>query len=232
MDKLEEFHYFTTPVYAVKKPDFLPSVRAISDKYLNKSRARKQAKNSKNPMTVMSANYSHEESIAEFSQYVSQTAWNILNSQGYNVDAKVTYFMEMWSHEHNLGSRLEQHMHGNGSQISAFYFLDVPDKGGCKMMIHDSREAKEIVSLQEKDISKISPAANKIVFSPEAGTIIFFNAWVRHSFTKNLNKTKPLRFVHMNLSVAPTPSSMSAKNPHPMATNNPIEPTEPKVEII
>ena len=223
MDKMEEFHYFTTPVYAIKKPDFLPSVRAISEKYLNKSRARKKIKT---PMTVMSPSYAHEESIAEFSQYVSQTAWNILNAQGYNVDAKVTYFMEMWSHEHNMGSRLEQHMHGNGSQISAFYFLDVPDNNGSKMVIHDSREAKEIVGLPEKDGNVISPAANNIVFNPEAGTIIMFNAWVRHSFTKNFNKTKPLRFVHMNLGVAPTPSSQSAKKPHP------LKPTEPKVEII
>jgi uncharacterized protein (TIGR02466 family) len=221
MDKLEEFHYFTTPIYAVKKPEFLPSVKAISDKYLNKSRAHKKVKN---PRTVMSPNYSHEPSIAEFAQYVSQTAWNILNAQGYNVDAKVTYFMEMWSHEHNLGSGIDKHMHGNGSQMSGFYFLDVPENS-CKMVLHDSREAKQIVGLPMKDTTNVVPAADKVFFTPEAGTIILFNAWVNHSFTKNMNKTKPLRFVHMNISVAPTPSSTSKKNAIP-------KPTEPKVEVI
>jgi len=221
MDKLEEFHYFTTPVYAVKKPDFLPAVRAVSTKYLDKSRAQKKTKR---PITVMSANYSHEKSIAEFAQYVTQTAWNILNAQGYNVDAKVTYFMEMWSHEHNHMSHIDPHIHHNGSQISAFYFLDVP-QNGCKLVIHDPREAKQIVSLPEKTPKNVTPAANQVVFNPEAGTLILFNAWVRHSLTRNLNKTAPLRFVHMNLSVAPTPSSTSKKN-------QPPKPVEPKVEII
>jgi hypothetical protein len=201
MDQLEEFHYFTSPVYAVKKPEFLAPIKAITKKYLDRSRANKK---NKSPMTVMTPNFSNDPEATGFAQYVSQTAWNILDSQGYNVDNMVTYFTEMWTQEHNFHSSMDQHIHGSGSQVSAFFFLEVP-ANSCKMVIYDPRPAKVIIGLPEKDHSKISQSANTIVFTPEAGTIIFTPAWLPHSFTRNLNKTQPVHFVHMNLSVSPAP---------------------------
>jgi len=201
MDKLEEFHYFTCPVYAVKKPEFLEPVRKISAQYLERSRARKKTKT---PMTVMTGSFSHEPTVSDFSQYVSQTAWNILNAQGFNMDNLVTYFLEMWTQEHNYHSNMEKHLHGHGAQISAFYFLNVP-QNGCKVIIHDPRDAKVITNLPEKEPNKVSPAAHQIIFTPEEGTLMFMNAWLPHSFTRNLNKQNSVRFVHMNLGVAQAP---------------------------
>jgi hypothetical protein len=206
MDQLEEFHYFTCPVYAVKKPEFLEPIRKLSKKYLDKSKA---CKKNKTPMTVMTQNFSLDEEAKEFAQYVSQTAWNILDSQGYNVDQAVTYFTEMWTQEHNFHSAIDQHFHGSGSQMSAFYFLEVPEKS-CKMVIHDPRPAKVIIGLPEKNHGEITQAANTIVFAPEAGTIIFTPAWLPHSFSRNLNKTKPVMFVHMNLSISPAPDEVQS----------------------
>ena len=34
MDNLEEFHYFTTAVYAIKKPEFLSPIKQITEEYL------------------------------------------------------------------------------------------------------------------------------------------------------------------------------------------------------
>jgi uncharacterized protein (TIGR02466 family) len=198
MDKLTEMHYFSSPVYMVKKTEFLEAVNIVSQRYEEASR---QLKDSDEYVNLMTGTYAHEPELEEFSRYVSQTAWNILASQGFAMDSLVTFFTEMWTQQHNHLSSMETHVHGNGSQISAFYFLDVP-KGGCRMVIHDPRPGKVIVNLPEADNKKITLGSHQIVFTPEAGTLILTNSWLPHSFTKNTSYD-PVRFVHMNLSVAP-----------------------------
>jgi hypothetical protein len=197
MDKLEEFHYFVTPIYAIKAPQFLNVVRKISMAYLQASRTEI------NKMTVMTGNFSHEKEIEPFSQYVSQTVWNILNSQGINMDSLATFFNEMWCQEHNYQSAIDTHMHGNGSCMSVFYFLDMP-VGACQMIIHDPRPAKVITTLPFKDDQKECLGSNQIVFTPQEGILLFAPPWLPHQFTRN-NAADSVRFVHMNLGVAAAP---------------------------
>jgi uncharacterized protein (TIGR02466 family) len=199
MDKLEEAHYFASPIYVVKKPEFLYAVRTVSEQYAEASREGSKG------ATLMTGTYTHEPELEEFSRYVSQTAWNILESQGYNMDSLVTFFTEMWTQEHGYMSSMETHIHGHGVQISAFYFIDVP-KDSCKLVLHDPRHAKVIINLPEKDATKITGASHQVVFTPEAGSLIFANAWLPHSFTKNMSQ-EPMKFVHMNLSVAVAPEA-------------------------
>jgi uncharacterized protein (TIGR02466 family) len=200
MDKLEEMHYFASPVYVVQKTDFLGAVNTVSARYEEASREHKKDGKYVNLMT---GSYAHEPELEEFSRYVSQTAWNILASQGFAMDQMVTYFTEMWTQEHNQLSTMDTHVHGGGTQISAFYFLDMP-VNGSKFVIHDPRPGKVIVNLPETDTSKITLGSHQIVFTPSVGTMIFTNAWLPHSLTKNMS-TGPVRFVHMNLSVAAAP---------------------------
>jgi uncharacterized protein (TIGR02466 family) len=197
MDKLEEMHYFASPVYVVQKTEFLGAVNTVSARYEEASRQRKK---DGDYVTLMTGSYAHEPELEDFSRYVSQTAWNILASQGYAMDDMVTYFTEMWTQEHNHLSSMETHVHGAGCQISAFFFIDVPDNS-CKLVVHDPRPGKVIVNLPEKDASKITLGSHQIVFTPRAGTMAFINAWLPHSFTKNMSN-ESMRFVHMNLSVA------------------------------
>lgn len=193
MDQLNEAHYFTSPVYMVKKTEFLGAVQSCSDRHLEIAR---KAGN----VTTMTGNFSLDPEVSDFAQYVSQTAWNILASQGYMMSKLVTYFTEMWTQEHGTQSVMDTHVHGMGAQISAFYFLDVPDQG-CNLVIHDPRPGKVIVSLPAEDDSKITAASPMVMFTPEPGVLIFTNSWLPHSFTRN-QSDKPMRFVHMNLSVA------------------------------
>ena len=201
MDKLEEYHYFTTPIYTLIKTEFLEPIRNISAKYLEES---KTCMKVDNPMMTMTGNFSLDEGAAEFAQYVSQTAWNVLNAQGYDMEHLVTFFTEMWTQEHNFSSSMDTHVHGSGVQISAFYFLDVPENA-CKLIIHDPRPAKVIINLPEKDNSKVTPASQMIMFTPQDGTLILAPAWLPHQFTRNMNPDKPVRFVHMNLAVTQAP---------------------------
>jgi uncharacterized protein (TIGR02466 family) len=129
------------------------------------------------------------------------------------MDSLVTFFTEMWTQEHRHMSSMETHIHGHGVQISAFYFIDAP-KDSCKLVLHDPRQAKVIINLPEKDANKITLGSHQIVFTPEEGTLIFVNAWLPHSLTKNMSQG-PMRFVHMNLSVAVAPEAQ-----------------EPEVEVI
>lgn len=193
MDQLNEVHYFTSPVYMVKKEEFLDSVRGVSARYLE---------GAKGEVTVMTGTFMHEPEISGFAQYVSQTAWNILASQGYGVEKMVTYFTEMWTQEHRHMSVMECHVHPL-SQITCLYFFDVPEKCG-KLVIHDPRPGKVMSSLYQANPSEVSPASSQIVFTPLEGMLVFFNGWLPHSLTSNLSE-EPFRFVHMNLSVAPTP---------------------------
>ena len=210
MEQLHDASYFTTKVYAIKKPEFLDMVKKVSGEYLHKAHERL---GEGQHMTVMTENFYHETSVAPFAEYVSQTAWNILQSQGYAMDKLVTFFAEMWTQEHNAFSDMAYHVHNLGSQISAFYFLDVP-KGGCQMLIHDPRPTKMMINLPEADDKKVSGATSQIVLTPEAGTLVFTNAWLPHSFTKNMSM-EPTRFVHMNLGVVVAP-----------------EQTDPNVEVL
>jgi hypothetical protein len=214
-DQLIQHYYFQTPVYMVKKPEFLPVVNAVSQRYIALSKASSKTKNA---VMVMSGNYMHEPEIADFATYASQTAWNILSAQGYKMQDLVTYFTEMWTQEHNKTSYMETHVHGHGVQISGFYFLDVPEKS-CKLVIHDPRAGKLLVNLHEENARNITEASHQIVFTPEPGLMIFMNSWVPHSLTKNLSR-QPLRFVHMNISVAMNPTALEKINKGEVAENS------------
>ena len=201
MDKLDEYHYFTTPIYSIVKTEFLEPMRKVSNHYLEQS---KEIPELKNAMTVMTGNYSNDFLAAEFAQYVSQTAWNVLHGQGYDMDKFVTFFTEMWTQEHNFSSSMDTHVHGHGAQISAFYFLEVPDDA-CKLIIHDPRPAKVIINLPERDGNNLSAASQMVVFTPQEGLLFIAPSWLPHQFTRNMNPDKPVRFVHMNLGVMIAP---------------------------
>jgi hypothetical protein len=117
------------------------------------------------------------------------------------MDMFSTYFTEMWTHEHHYLSSMDRHIHGNGAVISGFYFLDCP-KNSSKVLFHHPNDAKVISNLPEKDINKITHASNLINFEPEDGLLMFTNACLPHSFTKNQSK-KPMRFIHFNIAITP-----------------------------
>jgi hypothetical protein len=137
--------------------------------------------------------------LNELGEYILNTAWNILDSQGYKMADKVTYFQSMWGQEHHKHSSMEQHVHNNGSQIVGLYFLECPENPPY-LVFTDPRIGKLQLGLQEADPSKISMASDRISFKPEVGQLYFTNAWLSHGFSKNNSKT-PFKFVHINIAV-------------------------------
>ena len=196
-NQLQVAYHFPCPIYLIERPDFLEAVKEVSDENLDIQR-KNQELNEIYPV-VMSGNYFADPRMAKFSEFVGATAWNILSEQGYAMQDKVVSFTEMWTQEHHKHSAMDQHVHGFGSQIVGFYFLETPEDGS-RVVFHDPRAAKVQIDLPEQDMNMATPASKMINFEPKPGMMIFANSWLAHSFTRHV-ADKPIKFVHFNLNV-------------------------------
>lgn len=206
--------YFGSSVYTVKAPQFLEAVRAVSAEALAVSRPPK--KNKLYP-SVMTVPYGNDPRIAEFAAYVSQTAWNILQAQGYAMESQVTVLGEMWTQEHLKTGGMEPHVHGQGIQVCAFYFLDCPPDCG-RLVVQDPRPGRLATMLPQQNMNNLTEATDSVYFAPEEGLLVFTNAWLSHSITRNASD-KPFRFTHMNIATLP-------------AVLAPVKPEKAEVEIV
>jgi uncharacterized protein (TIGR02466 family) len=197
--QLQVAYHFPCPIYLIERPDFLDTVNSVSEENLKVRR--KDADLNEIYPVYMTDNFFGDPRMAEFTQFVGATAWNILNEQGYAMQGKAVQFMEMWTQEHFKHSAMDAHVHGYGSQIVGFYFLETPE-GGSNVVFHDPRAAKVQIDLPEQDMNIATPASKMINFTPKPGMMIFANSWLMHSFTRHA-ADKPIKFVHFNLAVIP-----------------------------
>jgi len=197
-EQLKVAYHFPCPIYLIDKPEFLEAVNAVSEQSLAKRRAEQKELNEIYPV-LMSDNYFNDDRIGPFAEFIGQTAWNILNEQGYAMQDKLVGFSEMWTQEHHKHSAMDQHIHGYGAQIVGFYFLEAPE-GSSRVVFHDPRASKLPIDLPETDVKNASIASKMINFEPKPGMLIFANAWLAHSFTRHAADS-PIKFVHFNLTV-------------------------------
>lgn len=196
---LDQFHYFATPVYITKQPQFLETVRKIALAKIKEVHGK--SKPDKIYPVLMSSSLLEDPEIEPFARFVGQTAWNILSDQGFAMGGFNTSFTEMWCQEHYQTSSMDHHAHPGGNFIVGFYFLDVPD-GAPNVVVHDPRPGRVMMSLPEADPTQATLASTMINFKPEPGMMLFAPAWLAHSFGRNASKA-PFRFVHFNLTVQP-----------------------------
>jgi uncharacterized protein (TIGR02466 family) len=204
--QLQVAYHFPCPIYLIERPDFLTAVQTVSEEALEIQR-KTQKLNEIYPV-IMSGSYFADPRVDSFSQFIGATAWNILNEQGYAMQNMAVQFTEMWTQEHYKHSAMDAHVHGFGSQIVGFYFLETPEN--CSNVVfHDPRAAKVQIDLPEQDVNMATPASKAINFTPKPGMMIFANSWLAHSFTRHA-ADKPIKFVHFNLTVIPAPQSCPA----------------------
>jgi uncharacterized protein (TIGR02466 family) len=207
---LTPLSYFASPIYVIEKPEFLESVRQVSNRYLEERKNDKEAKPPLDPMYPVQTNgFFHEPELAEFTSFIAEAAWAILNDQGHAMKNMATYFQEMWAQEHSKWNGHEEHIHSHGAQISGFYFTEAPE-GGCKVMIHDPRPGRMQIILPEADLNKITDASSKVLLVPRPGSMYFINSWLPHSVTRN-PIDEPTTLVHFNLGVKPSESKAKSK---------------------
>jgi uncharacterized protein (TIGR02466 family) len=204
--QLQVAYHFPCPIYLIERPDFLKVVNIVSEEGLEVQRKERDL-NEIYPV-YMTGNYFGDSRMASFTEFVGATAWNILNEQGYAMQDKAVQFTEMWTQEHHKHSAMDAHVHGYGSQIVGFYFLETPE-GGSNVVFHDPRAAKVQIDLPEQDMSAATPASKMINFTPKPGMMIFANSWLMHSFTRHAAE-QPIKFVHFNLTVIQQPQACPA----------------------
>jgi uncharacterized protein (TIGR02466 family) len=202
---LEPIFLFPAAVYSIKLPQFLGAAKTVVKEAIAVKRKEVKKLNEIYPV-IMTDNLHTDPRLESLVAFVGQTAWNILDGQGYAMQNLLTYFTEFWCQEHHKHSAMEQHVHGFGSQLVGFYFVDVP-KDSSVVLFHDPKAGKVQANLPEKDMNKATFASNVINFVPEEGLCMFAPAWLAHSFTRHA-ANKPMRFIHFNISVqAAVPTS-------------------------
>jgi uncharacterized protein (TIGR02466 family) len=201
--ELQVAYHFPCPIYILERPEFLEEVSKISEEGLGIQRKERDL-NEIYPV-YMTDNYYGDPRMAGFTEFVGTAAWNILNEQGYAMQDKALSFTEMWTQEHHKHSAMDAHVHGFGSQIVGFYFLETPEN--CSNIVfHDPRAAKVQIDLPEQDVTLATPASKMINITPKPGVMVFSNSWLSHSFTRHA-ADKPIKFVHFNLTVIPAPQA-------------------------
>lgn len=207
--QLQVAHHFPCPIYLIERPDFFETVQSVSEEALVVARKTREL-DEIYPM-VMTSNYFADPSLANFCDFIGATAWNILNEQGYAMADKAVSFTEMWTQEHHKHSAMDAHVHGFGSQIVGFYFLETPEN--CSHVVfHDPRAAKVQIDLPEQNMNMATPASRMINFTPKPGLMVFANSWLAHSFSRHAADL-PIKFVHFNLTVVPAPQRTCAVPP-------------------
>lgn len=207
--QLQVAYHFPCPIYLIERPDFLEAINIVSEEALEVQRKERDL-NEIYPV-YMTGGYFEDPRVASFSEFIGSTAWNILNEQGYAMGDKAVQFTEMWTQEHHKHSAMDRHVHGYGSQIVGFYFLETPENCS-RVVFHDPRSAKVQIDLPEHDISKATPASRMINFEPKPGMMIFANSWLAHSFTRHASDL-PIKFVHFNLTVRDAKPSLCSVPP-------------------
>lgn len=202
-DVLEPFASFSSTIYTIIKTEFLDAVKEASNIALEESKRIHEA--NEVYQSTMSTTLIGKEKIRNFEQFVVQSAWQILDSQGYDMAKFNTIVSELWAQEHKKYSDMDQHVHMYGVQVSGFYFLETPENG-CMVQLHDPRPGKVMSSLQEKDKMVVTSASNSVFIKPQPGLFVFTNSWLPHSFTRN-GSDDSVKFVHFNVSVIPANTS-------------------------
>jgi hypothetical protein len=197
-NNLQHLFHFPSSVSIVNKPEFLDSITFVTNEKLEENRKQFPELDDIYPVR-MTTNFFDDPRVSEFTRFVAQAAWDTLTFQGYATDSMGMFFTEMWVQEHHKHSLMEQHVHGAGSQMVGFYFLNAPENCS-RVVFHDPRPGKVQTNLPEKDPSQATFGSNMVNFTPSPGTLILANSWLPHSFSRHASD-EPLLFVHFNLGV-------------------------------
>ena len=205
--------YFSTPVYTIDKPEWLPSAIKATDKFIKESektnqttlKERKKFLGNKDYLKVKDHGMSYHSTplngdpdLKELESYIAATSWNLLDEWGYDMDKYSIFFTEFWVQEFAKqgGGHHSTHVHWD-NHISGFYFLKCSDKTSYPVF-HDPRAGAMMTKLPHKDVSKMSPMSDQIHIKPKPGTLVFFPAYIPHEFTVDMG-IEPFRFIHFNL---------------------------------
>lgn len=186
---MEAYAYFPSLIYREERQEWVGETLKHTKKYYD------QMESSVVKQTVHMAN---DPDLGYLASYFKDSGVNILKDQGYLTDEYEFYVSGMWGQEFACTGSNIMHVHGD-SQISGFYFLEVPE-GGSYPIFDDPRPGKRMADLWAQPSDQVTMATPQIHFSNvQAGTMMLFNSWLPHMITPN-QSNNPTKFVHFILS--------------------------------
>ena len=108
-DELETSNYFSCPVYSIDKPEWVSKINKVCDKYIKEAYKREKPKQLERKKELGTKHYNavkdhgmsyhsgpieKDPALQDFVQYCGQTAWNILDGQGFDMSNYTMFFTE------------------------------------------------------------------------------------------------------------------------------------------
>jgi uncharacterized protein (TIGR02466 family) len=190
-DEFTVEYYFPTSIYTIMKPEYLAITKKVCKEYVAKAKLDELHK------VRMTEDFRNDKRIEDLTNKILNYSWDILDSQGYDMSNYRTFFDEFWCHDYEKQGSMEQHIHGKGTQLTGFYFVNCP-KDCSKALFYDPKIAKVQINLREKNENMVSHASNMINIEPKEGMLIFTNSWLAHSFSRNASN-KNMQFIHFTV---------------------------------
>ena len=186
---MDVYPYFASPIYREERPEWIEDTIQHTQKYYDQIQ----------PSTVKQTSHmANDPDLGYLTSYFRDKGVSILKDQGYLTDEHEFFVSEMWGQEFSCMGANIMHVHRD-SQISGFYFLEVPE-GGSYPIFDDPRPGKRMTDLSAEPSDQITMASPHIHFNNvRAGTMMFFNSWLPHMITSNQSQ-EPTKFVHFILS--------------------------------
>jgi uncharacterized protein (TIGR02466 family) len=203
---MEKHNYFSTPIWAEHRPEYIKSLNKASNKYIIEAKKRNKDYikyygdfgTSYHSTTLLQDN-----NFLDFREYIGNKSWEFLDNMGYDMHKYTTLFSEMWVQEFAKkgGGHHSPHVHWN-QHVSGFYFLKCgPDTS--MPVFHEPKTGARATKLHMKpDLKGIWPGHDLVHYRPQPGTLIIFPGYMEHEYSVDYGKT-PFRFIHWNIQAVP-----------------------------
>jgi len=214
MNKIDVLSYFKTNLYLMYKPELILDIDKICDTYIKNAQKREEpAIREKNKKLVEAGlpekddfgviyhsnmELLNEPKMEPFVNICSQSAYEILDSQGYDISGYTAFFTDFWVQEFskNGGGSHRKHIQED-SHISGFYYLKCSENTSFPVF-HDPKVGALQISLPEKNIQVATIASKAVHYEPTPGTFIFFNSYLPHEYLP-VDGIDDFRFIHFNI---------------------------------
>ena len=200
LNKMDVRSYFKTDLYLMYKPELILDIDKICDTYIKNAQIEAGLPEKDDfGMVYHSTNeLLNKPEMEPFVNFCSQSACEILDSQGYDISGYTPFFTDCWVQEFskNGGGSHRIHIHEN-SHISGFYYLKCSENTSFPVF-HDPKVGALQLSLPEKNVQVATIASKAVYYKPTPGTFIFFNSYLPHEYSPDAG-IDDFRFIHFNI---------------------------------
>jgi len=203
---MDKQNYFSTPIWAEDRPEFLKSLNKFSEPYVKSARNKNKdyiKKYGDFGRSHHSTPLMNDNNFLDFRNYIGSRSWEFLDNHGYDMKQYQVSLTEMWVQEFSKkgGGHHPAHIHWN-QHVSGFYFLKCSDKTSYPIF-HEPKTGARCTKLKMKPkLNGIYNGMEQIYFKPIPGTLIIFPGYLEHEFAVD-HGVEPFRFIHWNIQAVP-----------------------------